>query len=47
VGEEKVEAHDQGGITGKGPDGEPVDRFKFLGNSEEEHTYALTVNTGM
>ena len=26
-GEEKVEAHDQGGIAGKGPEGGPVDRF--------------------
>ena len=45
--EEKVEAHDQGGIAGKGPEGGPVDRIKFLGSSREEHTYALAVNTGM
>jgi hypothetical protein len=47
VGEEKIDAHDQGVITRKDPEGGPVDGFKFLGNSEEEHTYDLAVNTGM
>ena len=46
MGEEKVEAHDKGSITGKFPDSGPVDGFKFPRNSKEEHTYALAKNTG-
>ena len=45
--EVKVETHDQGGITGPSLESGPGDKFKFLGNAKGEHTYALTVNTGM
>ena len=45
--EVKDEAHNQGGIMGPGLENVPEDRFKFLCNSKEEHTYARAVNTEM
>jgi hypothetical protein len=47
VEEVKLEAHDQGVITGPNLEDGPEDRFKFLGDAKEDHTYALAVNTSM
>ena len=43
----KVESYDQGVITGPSLERDTEEMFKFLGNSGGEHTYALTVNTGI
>lgn len=42
----EVESHDQGVITRPGLERDTKEIFNFLGNSKEEHTYALTTNTG-